>query len=141
MNTTNHSINKSDTEYLVHLIRIALADNVISENEFEMLHRISKNLGYTEAETDHLIRTTRKSDYNPPSELVSRFGQIFEIVNMTLADGTIDKNEMRLASGFAAKCGFNEKEIPALLVMILAGIRQGKGESELFQEYQLKLKS
>ncbi len=37
------SIVKKNTEYLVHLIRIALADDVISTKELELLHRVSKN--------------------------------------------------------------------------------------------------
>jgi uncharacterized tellurite resistance protein B-like protein len=141
VDSPDYSINKANTEYFVHLIRIALADNVINRNEMEILYQISKKLGFTVAETDHLIRTTGKSDYNPPSELLTRFEQVFEIVNMTWADGSIDKNEMRLASGFAAKCGFNEKEIPTMLVLLLNGIRQGKNKAELFKEYQNKLKS
>ena len=140
MDSADNSINKVNTEYFVHLIRIALADDVISNNEMELLRRISKKLGFTLAETEHIISTTEKSDYNMPSELFTRFGQVFEIVNMTLADGSINKNEMYLASGFAAKCGFNEKEIPTMMVLLLNGIRQGKNKAELFKEYQDKRK-
>lgn len=140
MNTENshsNSISNNDNkEYFVQLIRIALADGVISTKEKELLHRVSKKLGFTVEETDHLIRTTGKSDYNPPSGLRARFDQIYEIVNMTLVDGAINKSEMYLASSFAAKSGFNEKEIPNMLVLLLNGIRQGKNTDELFKEFQ-----
>lgn len=140
MNTENsHSnsiSNNNNKEYFVQLIRIALADGVISTKEKELLHRVSKKLGFTVEETDHLIRTTGKSDYNPPSGLRARFDQIYEIVNMTLVDGAINKSEMYLASSFAAKSGFNEKEIPNMLVLLLNGIRQGKNTDELFKEFQ-----
>jgi hypothetical protein len=59
-----------------------------------------------------LIATTDKSDYIPPYELSERFEQVYEIVKMMLADGVVDKNELRLASGFAVKSGFIENEIP-----------------------------
>ena len=130
---------KENTAYLVHLIRIALADDVISTKELELLHRSGKRLGFTAEETDHLIRTTGKSDYTAPSQLRERFGQIYEIVNMTLVDGSIDKNEMYLASSFAAKSGFKEKEIPTLLILLLNGIREGKTVEELFKKYQNKV--
>jgi len=139
LDSHSDSIVKKNTEYFIHLIRIALADDVISIKELELLHRVSKNLGFTAEETDHLIRITRKSDYIPPTSLQARFEQVYEIVNMTLADGSINKNEMYLASSFAAKSGFNEKEIPNLLVLLLNGIRLEKSKDELFNEYQNKV--
>lgn len=139
LDSLSDSIVMKNTEYFVHLIRIALADDVISTKELELLHRVSKKLGFTVEETDHLIRTTGKSDYTPPLGLRARFDQIYEIVNMTLVDGTINKNEMYLASSFAAKSGFNEKEIPTMLVLLLNGIRQGKNKDELFKEFQGKV--
>lgn len=130
------SIVKENTQYFIHLIRIALADDVFSKKELELLHRVGKTLGFTTEETDHLIRTTGKSDYTPPSGLRARFDQIYEIVNMTLVDGSINKNEMYLASSFAVKSGFTEKEIPTMLVLLLNGIRQEKNKDELFKEFQ-----
>lgn len=133
-------IHKSNTEYFVHLVHTALADGVISDNELQILRHLSKRLGISLAETDYLINLTVKGDHNPPSDLLSRFEQVFEIVNMILADGSIEKNEMHLASGFAAKCGFNEMEIPDLLVLLSNGIGQGNNKAELFKEYQNRLK-
>jgi len=133
---SDHSIKKQNIQYFVHLVRIAMADDIISKNELELLHRIGKKLGFTDPEIDNIIETTGKSDYIPPYELSERFEQVYEIVKMTLADGVIDKNEMRLASGFAVKSGFNENEIPGLLVLLINGIRQGKDEEELFEVYK-----
>ena len=139
LDSHSDSIVKENSEYFIHLIRIALADDVISIKELELLHRVSKKLGFTAEETDHLISTTRKSDYTPPTILQARFEQVYEIVNMTLVDGSINKNEMFLASSFAAKSGFNEKEIPNLLVLLLNGIRLEKSKGEIFSEYQNKV--
>ena len=55
---------------------------------------------------------------------------------MTLADEIIDKNEMRLASSFAANSGFKESEIPNLLVLLIRGIKQGKDVEDLFETYK-----
>lgn len=139
VNSHSNSIDRANTAYFINLIRIALADDVISSQELELLYRVSKRLGLTEEEADHLIRTTGKSDYIPPSDLRARFEQIFEIVNMTLIDGAINKNEMYLASSFAAKSGFNEKEIPAILVLLLNGVRKGQNIDELYKEFQGKV--
>jgi hypothetical protein len=60
---------------------------------------------------------------------------------MVLSDGIIDKNEMRLATSFAIKSGFNENEIPGLLLLLISGIKQGNDEDDLFELYKKSRKS
>jgi uncharacterized tellurite resistance protein B-like protein len=136
----DHPQKKQNKEYFVHLVRIAKADDIMSQTELELLNRIGKSLGLTEPEINNLIETTGKSDYDPPYELSKRFGQVYEILKMTLADGHIDNLEMRLAREFAMKSSFNENEIPSLLVLLINGIKEGKDEEELFEVYMKKRK-
>jgi len=132
----DHPQKKQNKEYFVHLVRIAKADDVVSQNELELLVRIGKNLGFTNPEIDKLIESTGKFDYVPPYELSKRFNQLYEIVKMTLADGVIDNSEMRLARGFATISGFTESEIPKLLVLLISGIKNGLDEEHLFEVYK-----
>lgn len=131
-----HSHKKDNVEYFIHLIHIARADGTISHNESHLLHRIGKKLGFTDPEIEKLIQTSGKSDYIPPYELFKKFEKVYEIVNMTMVDGVIDEGEMHLASSFAIKSGFKESEITALLHLLIAGIKQGKDEEDLFEEYK-----
>ena len=137
----DHSVKKQNIEYFVHLVRIALADDIITNDEMVLLHKMGEKMGFTEPEINNLIETTGKSDYIPPYELSKRFEQIYDIVKMTLADGVIDKNEIRLASSFVAKSGFKESEIPNLLVLLISGIKDGKDDEELFEIYRKGRKS
>jgi hypothetical protein len=143
MNNTefsDHSINKQNKEYFIHVVRVAIADDIISDSEMELLHELGKKLGYTHSELDNLIATTGKSDYIPPYELAERFEQVYGIVKMTLADGIIDNNEMRIASSFALKSGFPENDIAWLLALLINGIREKKDEDELFEIYRKRTK-
>ena len=133
---SNHSVKKQNIEYFIHLIRVAKADDVITDSEKELLSRLGKKLGLIEEEINRLVETTSKSNYIPPYEFSKRFEQVYDIIKMTLADGVVEKNAMRLASNFASKSGFNENEIPRLLVLLISGIRQGKDEEDLFEEYK-----
>jgi hypothetical protein len=55
---------------------------------------------------------------------------------MVYADGVIDDNEMRLASGLAMKSGFAEEEIPMLISVLIEGIKRGDDEDDLFTLYK-----
>jgi hypothetical protein len=133
---SDHSLKKQNIDFFIHLVRIAMADDIISENEMELLHKIGSKLGFSDHKIDDLIATTNKSDYIPPYELSERFEQLYEIVQMMLVDGVVDKNEMCLASGFAIKSGFIEREIPGLLVLLINGIKEDKNEEELFEVFK-----
>ncbi|MBW8331118.1 MAG: hypothetical protein K0M40_03775 [Prolixibacteraceae bacterium] len=135
----DHSEKKQDKEHFKHLIQVALADGKIEDNEFKMLHRLGKNMGFTDPEIDDLLESTKQSAYNPPYELSRRFEQIYGIVKMVLADDKIDNNEMRLATGLALKSGFSENEIPALLVLLIDGIKKGEDEEDLFKIYKKRI--
>lgn len=132
----DHPTKEQNEEFFIHLLKIAMADGIIWHTELELLQRIGRKLGFTKPEIRDLIDTAAKQDLTPQYELSKRFEQLYDVVNMTLADGQIDNHEMRLAIGFAAKSGFKDNEIPALLVMIMRGIKEGKNEEVLFDIYQ-----
>jgi len=131
----DHEGKKQDKEHFKHLIQVALADGIIEDNELKMLHRLGKNMGFTDPEIDDLLESTKNSTYNPPYELSKRFGQLYSVVKMVLADGKIDNNEMRLTTGIAIKSGFEETEIPTLLALLMNGIKNGADEEDLFNLY------
>jgi len=141
LKNTDHSVKKQHIEYFVQLVRIALADDIISGSEMELLHRMGRKLGFTEPEVINIIDTTGKSNFIAPYELSARFEQVYDIVRMTLADGVLDRNEMRLTSSFAANSGFKESEIPNLLILLINGIKQGKEHEDLFEVYKKQRKS
>lgn len=141
LNMFDNPMKKQAREYFVHLVNIALADDVITDNEMDLLHRLGKKLGITIPEMNNIIQKTAKSDFIAPYELSKRFEQVYDIVKMILADEVIDENEMRLATNFALKSDFKESEIPALLDMLINGIKQGKDEDGLFEAYLKERKS
>ncbi|HEY3372443.1 MAG TPA: hypothetical protein VGK10_16425 [Prolixibacteraceae bacterium] len=132
----DHPDRKQDKEHFRHLIQVAMADGIIDASELKMLHRMGKNRGLTDPEIDELLESSIKSAYNPPYELEKRFEQLYGIIKMVLADGKIDSNEMRLASGLALKSGFDDAEIPALLSLLIKGIKEEVEEEDLFKQYK-----
>lgn len=140
MHLSNHSVKNDNIEYFIQLVQIAMADNIISEQELELLHRIGHRIGLTDREIKDLIEKTDKSNHIPPYAFSERFEQVYTVVKMILVDGIIDKDEMRLANNFASNSGFKDSEIPKLLVILISGIKQGKSEEALFEEYKKDMK-
>lgn len=132
----DHPSKKQDKEHFNHLIQMALADGKIEDAELKMLHRIGSKMGLTTPEIDNLLETSKNSAYIPPYELSKRFAQLYDIIKMVYADGQIDNNEMRLATGLALKSGFTEQELPVLLAVLINGIKNNEDEDDLFDLYK-----
>ncbi|MBA4411002.1 MAG: hypothetical protein Q8S54_10815 [Bacteroidota bacterium] len=132
----DHPERKQDKEHFSHLIQMAMADGILENAELEMLYQLGSKLGITTAEVDDLLEINKKSAYIPPYELSKRFGQLYDVLKMVYADGKIDDNEMRLATGIALKSGFLEEELPVLLALLINGIRNGDDEDDLFILYK-----
>jgi uncharacterized tellurite resistance protein B-like protein len=132
----DHPERKQDKEHFIHLIQMANADGKIDDAEMEMLSRMGNKLGLTKPEIDDLLVSNKQSAYIPPYELSKRFEQLYDVIKMVYADGVIDDNEMKLASGLAMKSGFTEEEIPAMLLVLIEGIKKGEDEEDLFALYK-----
>ena len=130
------SVKKQNIEHFVHLVRIAITDDIVSYFDLELLHQVGKKMGFTDLEIDNIIETTGHSEDNTPFELTKNFLQVYNLVKTLLAGGIIDKNEMRLVGDFAAAAGFKEREIPHLLVLLIRGIKRGQNEEELFEVFK-----
>lgn len=125
----------TDTEHFTRLIRIAISNRIISRSEKELLFRTGGKLGFSFSEVEALIEETVNLDYIPPEKLSERFEHVYDLIKMTLADGSIDKNEMKMVNAYMEKTGFKEIEIPGLLLLLLKGIRENTSRDELFKIY------
>lgn len=139
LHLSDHSEKKNRKEYFVHLIQVTLADGKVTKKEAETLHKLGKKLGFTDPEIELLFARTSKSNFIPAYELAKRFEQLYDVMKMVLADGKIEDSEMHLANIFAITAGFQSKEIPKLLNLLIKGIEEGKDEEQLLKAYK-KLK-
>jgi hypothetical protein len=55
---------------------------------------------------------------------------------MVYADGQVNSNEMRMATGMAIKLGFVEEEIPFLLTLLINGVKNNEDEEDLLSMYK-----
>lgn len=137
----DHTEKKQNKEHFLHLIQIASADGIIDDSELQMLNRIGRNLGLTEAEIKDIFDSSKQSDYHPPYELAKRFEELYRVVQMILADEEIAKEEMHLANILGVKSGFKEDDLAVLLPLLIDGIRNNQDEEELFIQYKKKRKA
>ena len=136
LNYFDHHDKQASKEHFLQLIQVASADGVVDKLELELLHRMGKNLGFTEPEIDNLLQSKDSKIYTPPYELEKRFHQLYDIVSMALADGVIFKNEMQMIKKLATASDFNDHDSERIINLLINGIKYMKTEEELFKTFQ-----
>lgn len=123
-------------ENFIHLIQVAQADGKISKRELEMLHRYGKRFSLTDPEIDQLIKSEHSHLYSPPYELEKRFAHLYDAVQIMAVDCRISEEEKKIFRKLAIAGSFSEDVIPRLLEFLLAGIKEGSDEEELFVKFK-----
>ncbi|NMC36926.1 MAG: hypothetical protein GYA41_01220 [Bacteroidales bacterium] len=125
-------------EHFIHLVQVSRADGKILPAELELLHKEGRKFGLTDPEIDRIIEEESKRHYDPPYSLNEKFNQLYNIVEMILADDNVSEGEMKLINRYAIEAGFTDKTIPKLIDLLIKGVREDKDEEILLKEFRKK---
>ncbi|HEX8547231.1 MAG TPA: TerB family tellurite resistance protein [Cytophagaceae bacterium] len=131
---------KKDTSHFRQLIALAKTDGLISESELELLYSIGAKNNFKTEEIDELLNDNSPLNLVIPSNDSDRFDQIFDMVQMMLADGVIDETEIDFCINLADKLGFRKAIIGVLVRKISMNISSGSDKEKIKEEAKSFLK-
>ncbi len=95
-----------DKGHFKNLVLIANVDGVVSEEEHELLNRIGKEIGLSEAQIKNIKDNPSEYFAIPPVSLVERLEQMVQLIKMIQIDGFISEHEYKLLKMLALRLGF-----------------------------------
>jgi uncharacterized tellurite resistance protein B-like protein len=126
-------------QHYLNLIEVFKINGKVSKEELALLQKEGRKFGLTDPEIDKLINQPSDHPYHAPYSLEDKFEQLYNVVEMVLADENVSDNEIRLLRKFAVEVGFDDRAIEILKDVLIEGIRQQKSEETLFKEFKSKL--
>ncbi|GAA3930907.1 TerB family tellurite resistance protein [Hymenobacter algoricola] len=133
---------KKVKSHLMNLAALAKADGHIDEREINFIVAVGKKNGMRTDEVKSVIANSGSVNLVLPDNDSERFDQIFDLVDMMLADGVVDDNEMDFCIDMAEKLGFRKAIVGVLVRKISMGVKDGlprqqiKDESQSFLNFQ-----
>jgi uncharacterized tellurite resistance protein B-like protein len=127
--------------HLLNLAALAKADGHIDAREMNFILAVGKKNGLNSSEVQALISGSKGAIGDLPTNDSERFDQIFDLVDMMLADGVVDDTEMDFCIMMAEKLGFRKAIVGVLVRKISQGVKDGlpreriKEESTSFLNY------
>lgn len=117
--TKKEKVQKSN---LKHLVALAKADGFISDSEVDFIYKAGEKSGLKEDEVTYVLENSELIEFTSPVNDSERFEQIFNVVELMVADGQIEDEEMDFCIELALKLGVRKAIAGVLVRKITVGL-------------------
>jgi len=125
---------KKIKSHLANLAALAKADGHIDAREMNFILAVGKKNGISASDVQALVSGSKTADSHLPTNDSERFDQIFDLINMMLADGIVDETEMDFCIMMAEKLGFRKAIVGVLVRKISQGVKDGLSQDRIKEE-------
>jgi uncharacterized tellurite resistance protein B-like protein len=125
---------KQIKNHIKNLVSLSSADGVIDESEKEILIRIGTKKGLNRNEIQKIIDNPGNADFLPATSDDERFEQIYDLVELMLADGVAEDNELHFCVEMAEKLGFRKTVVTVLIRKITLSLLEGLDKETIKKE-------
>ncbi|MFB9864347.1 TerB family tellurite resistance protein [Rufibacter immobilis] len=120
--------------HIVNLGALAKIDGHIDAAEMEHIISIGERKGMRAQDVRALLADSHNVKLTMPNNDMDRFDQIYDLVEMMLADGIVDDSEMEFCIDIATKMGFRKAVVGVLVKKITTGVKDGLSREEIKSE-------
>lgn len=117
-------------DHFAAIVRIALADGVISEEEKAFIDRLAIHLEIEDEEKASILENSDQHPINPPTTKQGRLERLYDLVRMVLADHIADEAEKQLMKRMVVGLGFPTDQIEPLIDKAFTLIKDGSDQDD-----------
>lgn len=117
-------------DHFAAIVRIALADGVISEEEKAFIDRLAIHLEIEDEEKASILENSDQHPINPPTTKQGRLERLYDLARMVLADHIADEAEKQLMKRMVVGLGFPTDQIKPLIDKAFTLIKDGSDQDD-----------
>ena len=117
-------------DHFAAIVRIALADGVISEEEKAFIDRLAIHLEIEDEEKASILENSDQHPINPPTTKQGRLERLYDLARMVLADHIADEAEKQLMKRMVVGLGFPTDQIESLIDKAFTLIKDGSDQDD-----------
>tara|TARA_S200000501_G_scaffold265575_1_gene249285 strand:- start:6639 stop:7058 length:420 start_codon:yes stop_codon:yes gene_type:complete len=122
-------------DHFAAIVRIALADGVISAEEMAFIKRTAINLEIEDIEYQHIIDNAKDYPINPPAEKKKRIERLYDLTRIVYADNIADDKEKELLKRIVIGLGFATDEANTIVKKALNIICDCSDEDDFVEAF------
>jgi len=122
--------------HITNLGALAKVDGHVDPSEINFIISIGEKHGMKAHQVRGLLSHAEDVKPQLPTNDSERFDQIYDLVEMMLADGIVDESEMEFCINMATRLGFRKAIVGVLVRKISMGVKDGLSREAIKQEAQ-----
>lgn len=122
-------------DHFAAIVRIALADGNISDEEQAFINRTAINLEIEDAEVASIIENINDYPIKPPSTKQIRLERLYDLARMVFADHIADEAEKQLMHRLVIGLGFESSQAETITQKSFEEILKGCDEDEFIAAF------
>lgn len=132
--TTNFKNRNRD--HFASIVRVALSDNIITEEEKRFINRLAILLEIEPDEADKIILNPDSHQINPPVSEIKRLERLYDLSRMVVADDIADEAELKLMNKLTIALGFPLKEAKIIVEKAIKLVQSGADEDDFISSFK-----
>ena len=131
----SHGFKARNRDHFAAIVKIALSDGVISEEEEAFIKRTAINLEIDEQEIETIKSNIEDYPINPPADKQRRLERLYDLTRMVFADHIADEAEQKLMHRFVIGLGFPTDQTRFIISRSFELIQKGYDEDEFISAF------
>lgn len=123
---------KRNEDHFASIVRVAMDDGVISDEEKAFLDRLARNLSISAVDYEEILKDYMTHPINPPTTYDSRLERLYDLARMVHIDHEFEREEPLLEK-LAIGLGFSTSNVTYVVHKALTLLRDG-ADLDTFQE-------
>ena len=135
-NLYSSGFKKRNRDHFAAIVRVALSDGVITQEEEAFIKRTAINLEIEDDEVDAIKANIDDYPINPPHTEQLRLERLYDLTRMVFADNIADENEKKMMCRLIVGLGFPHEEVENILNKSFEEIEKGSDEDEFIASFK-----
>ncbi len=98
---------KRNEDHFASIVRVAMDDGIITDEEKAFLDRLARNLDIGEGDYKLILKNYQSHPINPPTSYDRRLERLYDLVRMVYADHIKGESQVLLLKKIAVGLGFS----------------------------------
>lgn len=124
---------KRNEDHFAAIVRVAMDDGIISDEEKKFIDRLARNLEISDTEYKQILKDYQSHPINPPTSYDRRLERLYDLARMVYVDHIKGDHEEIILRKIAVGLGFSHENVKYIVDKALTLVANGV-DIETFME-------
>ncbi|MGY0390966.1 TerB family tellurite resistance protein [Bizionia sp. KMM 8389] len=116
---------KRNEDHFAAIVRVAMDDGIISDEEKAFLDRLARNLDISEGDYKIILKDYQSHPINPPSSYDRRLERLYDLARMVAVDYIKDDHKEVVLRKIGVGLGFSSENVKYIIDKALRLVNEG----------------